>query len=239
MSIQESDWNGYIGSIWTDIFSDINLKKDGTIIEIAPGNINKIGRGLKEYGFIGTIYLVEPNKKSLDILSEEYEKQFSKNNIIPIQKNLREAISDITSITECDAILANHPLDDMIIGYFLDDNEFNELFNDHYGNSTIGTTNMQWTKLSKHPQLLDTIKDYVLEDWKTIINTLKPKNVVISQYESYFFKSNNIYLPDIHAQELLSRIKNYYSKKNYSTINIKNDKITDNNTWLLLSESYN
>ena len=112
-----SRWNAYIGSIWEDIFRKINLKKTGSIIEVAPGSINKIGLGLKNYGFNGKVYIIEPNKKSLDTITNNYKQLLSQSNIIPIRKPLSDITNNDVPLTSCDALVSNHPLDDMIIGY--------------------------------------------------------------------------------------------------------------------------
>jgi hypothetical protein len=111
------DWNSYIGSIWESIFRELNLPKKEKIAEIAPGSINKIGRGLSSYHFGGAIYIVEPNKQSLDTITSEYEPLFGKSSTIPIQKPVGEATASLPPLA---AVLSNHPFDDMIVGESLD-----------------------------------------------------------------------------------------------------------------------
>ena len=122
----------------------------------------------------------------------------------------------------------------------MNNKDFDALFDDHYTNPSIAEITNRWDILNTNKELLSNIKDSILHDWKKIITMTKPQNVVISQYESYFFKSNNIQLPDMHAQELLSKLKSYYSinksNHNYYQLMINNNKIFNHNAWLIMRQ---
>jgi len=226
---QNENWNQYIGSIWREIFKEIQFPKKGKIIEIAPGYMNKIGVGLQQYGYKGTIYIIEPNKKSLDTITEKYN-QLEFNNVISIQSTLDKAIP---SLPECDAIVSNHPLDDIIIGKFLDKNSFDKLFDNHY-ESHIDITMTHWENLCADSKLLDKIKKETINDWNKIIEKVNPKIVLISQYESHFFQSNNLINPDIHAIEVLQQLRLNYSEQDYSKILVNNKFIEKYENWMII-----
>jgi hypothetical protein len=65
-------WNQYIGTIWQRLFEIYSLPITGTIVEVAPGEVNKIGHGLKNYQFSGKLYVVEPNGLACEKISQEY-----------------------------------------------------------------------------------------------------------------------------------------------------------------------
>jgi len=233
ITYQKGKWNQYIGNIWCEVFTIANFPKKGTLIEIAPGSVNKIGEGLSQYEFEGKLYIIEPNPSALESITEKYQKQLTRTQIIPIQKTLKDAIK---YLPKCDAIISNHPLDDMIIGESLNINSFNDLFNDHYNLSALEQTRKYWEILESNPKKLEKIKEKVLTDWNNTIQTIKPNITIISQYESYSFQSMNITQPDMHAIEVLNKIRQIYSNSDQSQILKNVNRITDYMHWLLIKK---
>jgi len=111
-----------IGDIWGDLLEHTKIPKDGVVVEIAPGDTPKIGLGLKSYGFYGILYLVEPEPDSMFKLIQKYNQLLPNVTIVPLVYKLEEALIQIPN--NPDAVLSNHPLDDMIIGMFLEDEKF-------------------------------------------------------------------------------------------------------------------
>ena len=224
----QNKWNSFIGNIWQDIFLQSGLKRQGTLIEIAPGSVNKIGSGLSNYGFNGVLYLVEPNLKSLNSIAEQYRQMLSAK-IIPINATLKEAIPSLPK--KVNSIISNHPLDDMIIGKYLDEPEFDDLFDDHYDNASAKKTRGLWQRLENSGRI-ESIKKSVADEFSKLIAHTNPDQVVISQYESYFFKSNNLTAPDKHAFDVLQMIRSRYSR---SSSNLCLERyVEDKDRWLIL-----
>ncbi|VVB77991.1 Uncharacterised protein [uncultured archaeon] len=224
-----NNWKSYVGNIWYKIFSQYNLEKKGTLVEIAPGSVNKIGNGLKSYGFNGKLYVVEPNTKSLATIQEQYS-QILPACIRPIKATLKKAIPILPE--KVHAIIANHPLDDMIAGKYLDKIGFDEFFDDHYDSVSPDKTRELWRRIESDPSQLQAVKQEVSDEWNQLIERTNPCLIIISQYESYFFRSNNIPSPDKHAFDVLNEIRIRYSN---SESNICLEEYVENpSRWLVL-----
>jgi len=148
-------WNHFMGAIWKEIFSNYNLKKDGTVIEIAPGSINKIGWGLSAYKFNGKLYIIEPDIHSIKSIVRQYKK-ILKSEIKPVALSLDKAIQTLPK--KVNAILANHPLDDMISGKLLTKKEFDRFFDITYKNASF--KRKIWEKIDSDKNKIKKAKHY-------------------------------------------------------------------------------
>lgn len=213
-----TNWDKYIGAIWANIFIECNLPEKGIVVEIAPGVAEKIGRGLELYGFKGTLYVVEPEEFSLNEITRKYREHIPGCTVIPIQKTLREAIDILPK--KVDAIVANHPLDDMILASFLMKKDFVEYFGEKFG-TNFEKTKFFWNKIEENKIDLEKSKSEILEEWQTIIEKIKPSFLAIAQYRSYFFAKNKLFSPDKNAFDVLNLLRKKYSKYDNKKI-IKN-----------------
>jgi DNA-binding NarL/FixJ family response regulator len=122
----------------------------------------------------------------------------------------------------------------MIIGRYLDEEDFDNFFNDHYDNASAEKTKQLWQRLESDKEKLEAVKQEVADEFHKLIRQTNPDLVVISQYESYFFKSNNLTAPDKHAFDVLQQIKARYPK---SSPNIRLEQyVEDPNKWLILEK---
>ena len=128
-----SAWNLEISEKWWRKLVSYRLPTGGIVVEVAPGSSPKIGIGLHYLGFEGTIYVIEPDQKAIESIVKQYEILLPKTKIIPIAKLLNDAIPDLPR-KGIDALLANHPMDDMVIGKSLSEQDFKELFDSAYIN---------------------------------------------------------------------------------------------------------
>jgi hypothetical protein len=203
------NWDKYLGSIWANIILKSDIPLDGTILEIAPGTAEKIGRGLQAIGFKGKLYVVEPEAHSLNEITSKYRQHIPGCSVIPVCKTLQECLSQLPR--NIDAVIANHPLDDMILGNSLDNNLFKAYFGEKFG-TDIERTKSLWNRLEENQAFLQNIKQDIITSWQNIINYVRPKMLGISQYESYYFQKNNILAPDRNALDILERISKIYAK---------------------------
>ena len=185
-------WNGYIGSVWQDVFTQCNMSRFASVVEVAPGGTDKIGLGLQGMGFRGTLFLVEPNAMALQQTVVAYRRLLPDASIVPILAKLDEATSRIGPV---DAIVANHPLDDMLIAESVD----MSFFDDHYA-APAEATDRAW-----HGAVgLDRAKRKTVDAWSALVNRCHPSLLAISQYRSHFFRSHGLDAPDRNALEVLS-----------------------------------
>jgi hypothetical protein len=225
-------WYEYIGSLWFNILRDVPLNKKGIVVEIAPGSVSKIGRGLADYDFKGTLYIVEPNYSSLGEIIIEYCNLLPNANLMPINRTLRAAIPLLPK--KPDIILANHPLDDMIIGNVLSIEDFDKFFTNHYNRSSIFETKALWDILKNSPISFNLSLLKVLEDWKSLIKQIRPSNIAISQYYSFFFKQHGLTEPDDNAIKLLRKIETVAQKEGFNIIYPLDLLVDDKNLWSLM-----
>jgi len=229
---KNKNWNEYIGSIWFNMLCEVSLNKVGTVIEIAPGNVSKIGRGLAQYNFKGTLYIVEPNYHSLGEIIEQYQELLSEVTLIPVNKTLREAINLLPR--NSDIVLSNHPLDDMIIGDILTISEFDRFFTNHYNEFSIEEIRRTWEIFKERPELLKQSLRNILNDWKFLIKQITPRNIAISQYFSFFFKTHGLTDPDKYGIKLLEMIEKFSKKEGFNISHPIDLSVNDRNLWSLI-----
>ena len=228
----QENWNHYIGKISLDLFKFLKLPKQSVVVEIAPGEVNKIGIGLEKYGFSGTLFIVEPHPKALKEIIKKYKKSLKKAKIIGIKNKLNEAISFLPG--KVDAIIANHPLDDILLGKIISNKEFKKHFGNEYGTNPEKTKKI-WQTVKKSE--LKTIKNQTVQELKRLINHCNPRFVILSQYESYFYKTNNNPFPDKHAYDVLRMLAKSYEKNKIDfPSQINNKKIDNPKRWLILKK---
>jgi hypothetical protein len=199
-------WQEHLTQTWQSHLRQVPT--NSTILEVAPGGTNKIGLALARLGFTGRIILVEPELDALNKTANAYRSMMPRATVVPLQQTLGQALTNLPSnlIT-----VANHPLDDMIIGNTLKGNDFDSLFFDHYTQSVDLTKNL-WDKL--HTSQLEAVSKVTFDEWEAIIH--RSSQVYMSQYDSYFFATNDFTRPDREAFNLLRELRNRFNGKSIS-----------------------
>jgi len=126
----------------------------------------------------------------LDTIISQYKENLPQANIIPLQATIQDAIPHLPN--QISAIVSNHPLDDMIIGKSMDKKHFDDFFDDHYEIPFVERTRDIREILDKKTEDMQKAKRETLEDILALLSHTNPEYVIISQYESHFFKENNI-----------------------------------------------
>lgn len=207
-SVDMDEWVESLGQMWDRVFLNYSLPKTGTVIEIAPGTIPKIGTALRQYGFSGTLYVVEPNKSALEKITKEYEKLLPEAHIIPVQSTLADCLPLLPD--QVDGIVANHPLDDMIIGKTMQDEEFQKLFSDpHSGPDSVERLRMAWQRLNENKTRLSQVIQEVDGEWQALFKKTNPAFTAISQYESWGFRTGPLRYSNIHSMAALRQMKRF------------------------------
>ena len=230
--VQSNKWNYFVGEVWAEIFLELDFPKKGIVVEIAPGAVNKIGHALDFYGFSGTLYVIEPNTKALNSILGKYKKTLKKAKIIGIRGPLDKAISLLPE--KVDVIVANHPLDDMLLGKSLSPSMFSKYFGEKYG-SSIKRTRRLWNRISLDKKRLKKIKSEIIKEYASLFEKVRPNWVVISQYKSQFFQSHKIFAPDENGLDVLQKLRRKYVKKVVKTKLMGDIKhIEEPSRWLVL-----
>ena len=206
--ITEDRWDETVSQAWSAVFHSLNLDQNAIVIEVAPGDRAKIGLGLKDIGFRGTLYIVEPNQASLQRLVQKYQRLLPSATLHPLPMPLSNARGLLPS--GADLLVSNHPLDDMVLYATSDEKTRQNLFDDSESTESAETVHQAWGKLAQQPSLLEEAKAKVVEDWSDLVRTLQPRSLAISQYESGFFQQRGLRIPDETAYEILRTLKGIF-----------------------------
>ena len=191
-----------IGTYWSNLFHKQNLSSKGTVVEVAPGDTLKIGYGLAQYGFCGTYYIIEPVLSVLRQVASSYKELMPHATFIPLPYKLKASIRFLPS--NISMMVANHALDDMLVGEALKERAFQKLFTNHY-HAPADLTKRVWEQIT-HSGRIEEYMQKVIASWKEL-NTKQIGSTHIHQYDSYFFKQNGIQEPDYYATLLHRRLK--------------------------------
>jgi len=227
---KNKNWNKFIGDIWFEVITNINLSKKSIIVELAPGKENKIGLGLSKYGFKGEIYLVEPNKRALTYIARQYRKELPSAKIFTLPLKLKDAIPLLPK--KVDAIVSNHPLDDLLVGKFLGSN-FGEYFDKIY-NTPDMKTRYFWKEILRRPKKIKSAKKQIINEFLKLIKRTSPSFVAISQYKSYLFQTNMMKEPDEQAFGILKKLRALFISKERKDIIYSIKDIKEKERWLIL-----
>lgn len=61
----------------------------------------------------------------------------------------------------------------------------------------------------------------ILKDWNNLIIQTNPSVLMISQYKSYYYQSNNILIPDRLSYEILQNLKSIYQHEDDVSLILK------------------
>src|SRR3989339_454569 len=209
LSTRRYSWNLRLAEIWQDCLNHTGYRNNSIIIEIAPGPAPKIGLALKNLGFKGSLFVIEPDSSALKVVLKEYERMLPKAKIIALQKKLKDALPSLPQ--NVDAVLANHCIDDMILACCLTDEDSKAVFGDPYSEKMgMQTVQEKWQKLSARRDLLEDAKRQAYHDLEELLNIVQPKIVGIAQYPSYAFSKIGLTAPDASALEIMRRLKHKF-----------------------------
>ncbi len=193
--------------IWARFFSEIELPKNGVVVEVAPGYEPKIGRALAMLNFCGTIYVIEPDSKAASAIKAEYERILPKSTIKTIIKSLQEIKAGVNIPLKPDALVASHPFDDMVMETIVEDKNFFSLEKEGGAKNTHA--------IKKIYNALED-KDYrrgistTIKTWKKFIDESKPCCCIISQYPSYTLTKKGLTQRQESGFAVLKRLKRFY-----------------------------
>jgi hypothetical protein len=207
---RQNAWDQKIGLAWSAVFGSLDIPPDGQVIEIAPGDRAKVGYGLVGTGFKGRLYVVEPNGPSLESVVEKYRQILPHAEVIGIAEPMERALPLLPK--HPDAIVANHPLDDMVLDKSLSESEREAIFDDG-ANPTVGdATARAWIALKRDPRRLQSAIASTRNAWLEIVKTLRPRAIAISQYESAYYRKTGFAIPDGSATEVLAGLQKRFGR---------------------------
>lgn len=198
----------YIGAIWYELFMCYKISATASIVEVAPWKLPKIWLWLARMRFSGILYIVEQDEISLSLIVDIYEKILPYATIIGVHSAVADVTTQITKWS-IDVVCANHPLDDMFLAAAQNTKQYYTFW---YG-IPDKTKEVREHISHRTPAELDVIVHEVVSDRISFTNVVAPKYLMISQYKSYYYQSNNIVLPDKIGSTILHEISKHYKRR--------------------------
>lgn len=206
-----------VSYIWMKLLQENPIPGDGIVVEVAPGYEKKIGDALALLDFKGTIILIEPDGLAAKYTQQLYRSIMPQADIRVVMKPLQEIEVGKDIPGKVDALLANHPFDDMAIAFAMHDK----------GISLFSQEKEEGAHLSPYvKELYDAVsdKDYIggilatINTWKNFIKKLRPDLFIVSQYPSHKLilkQLNKRQNSGLVAIELIRYYYESYLKKQY------------------------
>lgn len=193
--------------LWCEILTENKISKDGVIIEVAPGYESKIGNALNLYGFRGTIFLIEPDRKAANYIQRTYEKILTEAIVKTIVKPLEDVEAGVDVPAAPDAFLASHPFDDMVIALLSKQEGF---FSIEKEERTFLSSSVQnfYGSLSEKDYIRATL--ITILAWKDLIERLRPGFFIASQYPSHTLMLKGLVKRQESGFAVLQKLKNLY-----------------------------
>lgn len=185
-------WDNYMAHLWYLFLFYIDVKPYDTIIEIGVGNSIKIGKALSKSHFIGNLFLVDPCQDLLKEAGRYYAQLLPNATIELIPLSFIDALPKLPKHAKC--LLANHPLDDMLLAWNQTPVVCEQLFTwtaiAH--EQTIPLSLEVFNLVAANPQQLQATQHEIAESWLKAWQYLMPNYCIMSQYPSLTLKNHGL-----------------------------------------------
>lgn len=220
-----SAWNKYMGTVWEALLkktSALTQNTIPTIIEVAPGQSNKIAIALGQLKYRDKVIIIDPDPQSTQKSAQNYAQYCPNVEITTYTQSLESAAKHITknSIGPC-MIVSNHPLDDMILGNIAKEKNIRNLFDwsAKDGAQTPKSIHELWKSAEEKINIY--IRNAYME-WLNAISEIKPHVVILSQYNSYTLNECGLNELNTAGKSILQQLKHYLSPNIIDKSDIQN-----------------
>lgn len=198
-------WGNTLGHIWAKHLRNLHLDRSCTLVEIGPGFSAKIGFGLAEMGYCGSLFLVEPNDAARRWAQRKYRQ------LLPMAqvKASRQTIGSVSLPIKrpVNGIVANHIVDDLLFSYFISDSERSRIFNQmRPGASCPENFRHIWHQILNIPGVCQELADRAVEDIVQLTENVPSDHLILNDYLSwhhYCCGLEDIYPIGVHLLEQL------------------------------------
>jgi hypothetical protein len=197
-------WTRQMGAVWAQLLAAQGVGKSAIIVELAPGVSPKVGCALETLGFRGRLHVVDASCVACRSMAGAYRRLLPDATIYPVVARLGSAIPSLPA--ECDALLMNHALDDLILGHSLSEGEFNEVFDWAVHPPSVERVRQYWRRAARNGDTLARCAGGVHDDLIRIIERCQPRLIVIAEYRSWIHKTYKLDEPERHARMLARRL---------------------------------
>ena len=172
-----------VSYVWQKILQENPIPKDGVVIEVAPGYEKKVGDALALLGFAGTIILIEPDELAAAYVARLYRHILPKASVKAVTKSLQDVRVGNDIPYHVDALLANHPFDDMAIAFALRGKEPYFFSEERRAGAKLPPKLKKIYAAVSNGDYIHGILATILI-WKDFVGKLKPDLFIASQYPS-------------------------------------------------------
>lgn len=199
-------WQDYIATVWAGFFCLHKLSTNAVVIEVGPGFSGKIGRGLAQINFEGTLYVVDQDINAIDFICLYYKEILPNACIIRVNQTLASWRSGLPK--QVDALLMNHLLDDLILHAALPPGLEEVVFSNMHPGQASCQTEVQttWESILNNSKWRDQLTLQVVSQLKYLLKWVKPSLFGMNQYESWFLAQNHLQLVNKYCQQVLAMI---------------------------------
>ena len=198
-------WNEAIGRLWARILERNRLDREGTVVEVGPGFADKIGRGLAQLRFAGTLLVVEPCAAPRDWVVESYRSLLPRAKIVPLAGDIG-TVRDLPERAE--GLFMNHVIDDLMLGAALPPGRASALFSEMVpGGPCSPDLRLAWRRLGDDRRLLEATSRRVVRELCALVSAIRPRLVVMSHYASWYQRTHGLETADRLAQSVLVQLR--------------------------------
>lgn len=177
-------WSRSLGRAWGVALRDSAIDAAGVVVEIGPGFTAKVGLGLLESNFQGTVVLVEPNRQARSWAQQRYGELLPGVEVLVSEDAVPTPTRGVPR--PVDVLAANHILDDLLLDACLSPSEREYMFAEMRPERSCSPTLIRtWRDLVDAPLLLETAAHRVVSHLVEYISRLQPRVVLLNQYSSW------------------------------------------------------
>jgi len=161
-----------------------HLDHTSTVAEIGPGFSPKVGFGLAELGFQGSVILVEPNRLARSWAEERYRRLLPGADVGVIPFPVPEAGQ--LARTTVDLLLANHIPDDLLLNTYVKSPYADRIFSEMYPGAECSESFIAtWHQLCDATGAVTKLVDDVVDGLVGYVNAVEPACLVLNEYVSW------------------------------------------------------
>ncbi len=173
-----------------------------TAVEVGPGFAAKVGFGLAELGFRGTLIVFEPNDAARSWITARYQRLLPRAEVLAFPASVPCTAPIATR--SIDLLIANHLLDDLLLNAAVPPGEGARLFAQmRPGTPCSGAFAETWKRLLRTPGHLDGLVGRVAEDFSRFVHGVRPGLVVLNQYPSWRHQRQGLDAIHVHSLRVM------------------------------------
>lgn len=210
MSDRSSPWQPCaserrIGAAWARALARGGLPPDGRVVEVGPGFTLKVALGLRDHGFRGELFVVEPNSWAREWTRWRYRALLPRARIVPVGHPLASAARWLPP--SVDAVVMNHLLDDLVLDAALEPARREVVFRAmRPGAVCLDEVTQVWHRLRKDPAAFRAIGDRIVRELCAFYSVLDPGLLALTQYPSWFHRHHHLGFVDRLLWPLMRRL---------------------------------